>query len=129
VIYLEDVSADERAGTITIGDGSRFELEDRPETVVRVTMAAPAAGAGWDAFYDDIRDGWASFVHQLRFALEHHPGEERRTLQLDGAGTHPANEAAVGIQAGTAGTPTPARPRGASRSPGPSSSAPSTRWA
>ena len=60
-----------------MGDGSRFELERAGEaTVVRVIM--PAAENG----YDEIREGWTSFVMQLRFALERHPGEERRTLQL-----------------------------------------------
>jgi hypothetical protein len=85
-IYLRDVEVDEAAGTIAIADGSRFELEDRgATTVVRVTMPAPAAGASWDEFYDDIREGWTTFVEQLRFGLERHPGEERRTLMLAGA--------------------------------------------
>jgi hypothetical protein len=85
VIYVRDVQADEAAGTIEIEDGSRFELEDRgATTVVRVTMPAPADGATWDDIYDDVREGWTTFVEQLRFALERHPGEERRTLKLDG---------------------------------------------
>ena len=85
VIYVRDVPADEAAGTIEIGDGSRFELEDRgATTVVRVTMPAPAAGASWDEFYADVREGWATFVEQLRFALERHPGEERRAFTADG---------------------------------------------
>jgi hypothetical protein len=89
-----------------MADGSRFELEDRGfETVVRVTMPAPAAGARWEEFYDDIREGWTSFVYQLRFALEQHPGAERRTLQLDGAGDTPADLAAIGLDAGAPGTP------------------------
>ena len=97
VIYRRGVTVDEAAGTVTIGDGSRFELEDRGhETVVRVTMPTP--GASWDEHYDDIREGWTSFVHQLRFALEEHPGEERRTLQLTGAGT-------LGIDVGAPGEP------------------------
>jgi hypothetical protein len=99
IIYVQGVTADEAAGTITIGDGSRFELEDRGETtVVRVTMPAPAAGARWEEFYDDIREGWTSFIQQLRFALERHPGEDRRTLQLDGAGARPADPAALGLE-------------------------------
>jgi uncharacterized protein YndB with AHSA1/START domain len=97
VIYRQGVTADQAAGTITIADGSRFELEDRgAETVVRVTMPTPAAS--WDEHYDDIREGWTSFVGQLRFALEQHPGEERRTLHLSGAG-------ALGIDAGAPGDP------------------------
>ena len=82
------MTADEAAGTIELDDGSRFEVERRDDdtTRVRVTMAAPADGKDWDAFYDDIREGWTSFLHQLRFALEQHPGAPRRTLQLDGDG-------------------------------------------
>jgi hypothetical protein len=77
VIYFRDVEADEAAGTLTMADGSRFELERAGDaTVVRVTMAAAEDG------YDEIREGWISFVMQLRFALERHPGEERRTFRL-----------------------------------------------
>jgi hypothetical protein len=97
VIYRQGVTADEAAGTITISDGSRFELEGRGgETHVRITMPAPAAS--WDEHYDDIREGWTSFLHQLRFALEQHPGEDRRTLHINGPGT-------LGIDAGAPGAP------------------------
>jgi hypothetical protein len=99
VIYFHGVEADESAGTIDIADGSRFTIEPRGvETVVRVTMPAPAGDAGWERFYDDIREGWTSFVMQLRFALERHPGEDRRTLQLDGAGSAPVDPAALGLE-------------------------------
>jgi hypothetical protein len=103
VIYLRDVNADREAGTIEFGDGSRFTVEPRGSgTVVRVTMAAPAGEAAWESFYDDIREGWMSFVMQLRFALERHPGEDRRTLQLDGAGAAPADPAAIGLDSARA---------------------------
>jgi len=93
IIYFKGVEADEAAGTIPIGDGSRFELEDHGDrTVVRVTMPAPARGS-WDEFYDDVREGWTTFVEQLRFALEQHPGAERRTLKLDGPPVVAANAA------------------------------------
>lgn len=99
VIYFQGVEADAAAGTIDIAEGSRFELEPRgTETVVRVTMPAPAGEAGWEHFYDDIREGWTSFVMQLRFALEQHPGENRRTLRLDGAGAAPVEPAALGLE-------------------------------
>jgi hypothetical protein len=65
-----------------MADGSRFELERAGEasTVVRVTMAVPENG------FDEIREGWFSFVMQLRFALERHPEEDRRTLRLPASG-------------------------------------------
>jgi hypothetical protein len=97
-IYVRGAEADRAAGTIAIGDGSRFDVEARgTDTVVRVTMPAPAGGAGWDQIYDDIREGWTSFVMQLRFALERHPGEDRRTLQLDGAGAAPVGPSTLGL--------------------------------
>jgi hypothetical protein len=98
IIYRQGVEVDEAAGTIAIADGSRFEVEARgATTVVRVTMPAPTAGASWGTFYDDVREGWTSFVQQLRFALEQHPGADRRTLQLDGSGDRPAGPEALGL--------------------------------
>ncbi len=89
VIYLRDVEADAAAGTLATADGSRFELEDGVAgTILRVTMPAPAES--WDAVYDDVREGWVSFVWQLRFALEHHPGEDRRTVFNPTAPSEPA---------------------------------------
>jgi len=59
----------------------RFELEPRgdDETVLRLigTPLDPDA-------YDGMHEGWLSFVAQLRFALERHPGKERRTIYLTG---------------------------------------------
>jgi uncharacterized protein YndB with AHSA1/START domain len=70
--------------TLRFRDDEVLRLEARGrETVVRVTRPGPADG-DWKRYYDDIAEGWLSFFHQLRFALERHPGEERRTLHLDG---------------------------------------------
>ena len=51
----------------------------------------------WDAWYDDVDEGWLSFLQQLRFALAYQWGEQRATIhvqadQLDGP---PAELAAV----------------------------------
>jgi len=44
VIYFQDVEADEAAGTITMADGSRFEVEARgPHTVVRAIFSSLTA--------------------------------------------------------------------------------------
>jgi hypothetical protein len=87
IIYFRDVAADEAAGTLTMADGSRFELERAGDaTVVRVRMASENDG------YDEIREGWLSFVMQLRFALERHPGEDRRTLKRSASAHEPSGE-------------------------------------
>lgn len=70
--------------------GGVFELEPRGErTVVRVTRSAPTGEAGWDGIYDQVNEGWLMFTQQLRFALERHPGADRRTVHLHGRGPSP----------------------------------------
>ena len=64
-------------------DEFRLEPLDASSTRLRIIQSAPP-GHDWDAIYDDIGEGWTSFVHQLRFALGRHPGEDRRTLYLSG---------------------------------------------
>ena len=39
---------------------------------MRVTRAAPAGS--WDGVYDEVNEGWLTFVQQLRFYLERNPG-------------------------------------------------------
>ena len=86
-IFHTAATVDEAARTIEFGATDRLELEDRGErTVVRLVRAAPAGQAGWDGIYDEINEGWLSFLQQMRFQLERHPGEERRAAHhsLDG---------------------------------------------
>jgi len=66
------------------GTEDRFEVEPRGNgCVLRVIRAAPA-GTGWEGVYEDMTEGWISFVQQLRLALERHGLEPRRTLYLSG---------------------------------------------
>ena len=75
-------STSDEERTIRFREDEMLRVEPRgAETIVRVTRPGPADG-DWDGYYDDIAEGWLSFFHQLRFALERHPGEERRTLHL-----------------------------------------------
>jgi len=92
VIFLQEARVDDRGHVLEWGDGledgDRFELEDLGvETRLRVIRAAPADG------YDDIAEGWITFAHQLRFAIERGGREPRRTLHLT------ADEAAPGAAA------------------------------
>jgi uncharacterized protein YndB with AHSA1/START domain len=77
-----DASDDDRTLRFREDEVLRLEARGR-DTVVRVTRPGPADG-DWSRYYDDIAEGWLCFFHQLRFALERHPGEERRTLHFDG---------------------------------------------
>ena len=93
VIFLQEAAVDETDHALQwrdgIQDGDRIELAERSggeasgrdtsglETILRVFRNPPPQG------FDPIAEGWISFAHQLRFALEH-PGQERRTLRLTG---------------------------------------------
>src|SRR5919107_327523 len=81
VIFLQEARVDDRAHVLEWGDGiqegDRIALEGLGvETVMRITRAAGAGG------YDDITEGWITFAHQLRFAIERGGRADRRTLHL-----------------------------------------------
>ena len=91
VIFLQEAAVDEPSHTLSWGDGvqegDRIELRADGDRTVLGLIHSPQDG------FDPIAEGWISFVQQLRFALERHPGEERRTLRLSGpAGEPPAGE-------------------------------------
>jgi hypothetical protein len=84
-IYGAGASASRCDGTIEFdGLDHRFEVEARGDetTLVRLTKPGPAAEETWD----EIEQGWVSFVQQLRFFLERHRGRDRSTLMLAVAG-------------------------------------------
>ena len=65
-----------------IADG--FELvEVDGKTVLRVVRFG-ALPTDWDEVYSDVREGWVTFVHQLRLWIERHRGETRRTVYFSG---------------------------------------------
>lgn len=65
-----------------IADG--FELSEQGgKTLLRVVRFG-AAPTDWDEVYSDVREGWVTFVHQLRLWIEQHHGERRRTVYLSG---------------------------------------------
>ncbi|GAB2654499.1 SRPBCC family protein [Kribbella swartbergensis] len=105
LIYFTQVDADAESGTLVLGDGDRFVVEPvEGGTRITLTRAAYGDNPEWDAYYDDVTEGWITFLHQLRFAVENHPGEPRRTLFYSGTGDR-SPIAELGIQVQPAGTP------------------------
>jgi len=88
-IYFTDVVEEADRRTLVTNGGDRFEIQPDGDGV-RITLTrAPLSGnPDWDAYYDDITEGWTSFMHQLRFALERRPGMTRRTLFFADRGTY-----------------------------------------
>lgn len=106
LIYFDGSTADGGTHTLKTQGGDRFVVEPHDGgSKVTLTRAAYGDNPEWDAYYDDITEGWITFLHQLRFALERHPGEERRTLFYSGAGdrsTGPAEQLGLGAAVGSA---------------------------
>ena len=90
-IYVEHSEADDERhvirgrggpppGSYELGD--RFDVEESGPgtTIVRITRGPRGTDPDWDAMYDDVTQGWTSFLAQLKFAVERHPGVTRRTV-------------------------------------------------
>lgn len=90
-IYFSDEVAEDGTGhTLALGGGDRIELlPDGEGTRVRLTRPPVSDDDEWAAYYDDITEGWVTFLQQLRFALENHPDAPRRTLFHSGVGRAP----------------------------------------
>ena len=74
--------ADPDAHTLELGNGDRFALIDQGgRTIVRMTSPPQVPDDEW---YEDITEGWTTFLHFLKFGVEHHGLAERRTIYLDG---------------------------------------------
>jgi hypothetical protein len=102
MMFFQNTEADETAHTIRDKGGMPdfFALEAQgAQTIVRVIRSAPVTDGTWQGIYDDVNEGWLTFFQQLKFALERHPGAERRTVFLNG-------------RAASAATPLPAQALG-----------------
>jgi uncharacterized protein YndB with AHSA1/START domain len=85
LIYFTHMTEDAATRTLGVQDGDTIRLEpDGDATRVTLTRAPKGVSAEWDAYYDDITEGWITFMHQLRFAVERQPGVPRRTVFLSG---------------------------------------------
>jgi uncharacterized protein YndB with AHSA1/START domain len=86
LIYRQHATETQPGHTLDLGDGTTFTLHDAGagRTLVRMVRAPRGSNPDWDDYYEDINEGWVTFLHQLRFALERHPGADRRTLFFSG---------------------------------------------
>lgn len=113
VIYLDTVVADDEnhvlTGTFPGPDGpveaDRFSLHpDGPDrTIVRITRGPRGIDPAWSAMYDDVTQGWISFLAQLRFAVDQHLGEDRRTVFVGAFTPGPPALDLLGLSAASSG--------------------------
>lgn len=87
-IFFTGHTEDADARTLEVQGGDLFTVEPEGQgTRLTVTRAAPSGDPEWDPYYDDISEGWITFVNQLRFFLERQSGATRRTLFYSGDAT------------------------------------------
>lgn len=85
-IFFKHAVSDESARTLSFGLGDRIEVEPHGAgCVLRIVRPAPTADHDWDDIFEDMTQGWIAFLLQLRFALERHATDKRRTLFFSGS--------------------------------------------
>jgi uncharacterized protein YndB with AHSA1/START domain len=78
-IYFNPAVTEEAPTRLFIGTDV-FDLAQVEGGVrVRITRAPRGSDPDWDAYYDDITEGWTTFLFQLKWALERHPADVRVT--------------------------------------------------
>ena len=86
MMFFQYSKADDATRTLTFRKGDKIEVEPRGEgCVLRIVRPAPTADHDWDDIFEDITQGWIAFLLQLRFSVERHPADKRRTLFLSGS--------------------------------------------
>jgi hypothetical protein len=98
-IFRDHSTADEAAHRLTgepwQGSADSIVLSERDgKTIVTIFRNGPVPRD-----YDEVVEGWISFIEQLRFLLERSPGQQRRTIRLSGIATekHRLPSNAMGI--------------------------------
>jgi len=130
VIYFNEAVIEEPPTRLFLGTDV-IDLTETDEGVrVRLTRAPHGANPDWDAYYDDITEGWTTFLHQLKWAVQRHPGQMRVTHFAVGRRTN-RDRLSIGSAWPTSRRDRPAATtrspcRWASTSPARSSSAPSS---
>ena len=99
-IYYTDAVEGPDHLRLELGGGDVFTLEPHADGTLLTLTRGQAKGelAKHDA---DISEGWATFLQQLKFALERHPKAPRRTIFVDGTSSaHTKLWDALGIDTG-----------------------------
>lgn len=86
LVYFTEIKEDAAARTLDVQGGDLIRLEaDGDATRVTLTRVPRGTNPDWDAYYTEITEGWITFLHQLKFAVERQPGAARRTLFFAGS--------------------------------------------
>ncbi|HEV7649203.1 MAG TPA: hypothetical protein VGP26_13680 [Actinophytocola sp.] len=85
LIYFTEIEENADARTLDVQGGDVIRLADMGDTThVTLTRAPRGTSPEWDAYYAEITEGWITFLHQLKFAVERQPRATRHTLFFAG---------------------------------------------
>jgi hypothetical protein len=87
-IFVDEAEPDDDARTLRWPTGDRIEVVelDEASSEVRVRRHGHTGIESFDGVFDPIDEGWITFLQGLRFYLERHDGEPRRTVSTLGVG-------------------------------------------
>jgi hypothetical protein len=107
LIFFTETVEDAATRALTLHGRDEITLRPHGEgTRVTLTRAPRGDNPDWDAYYDDVTEGWITFLHQLKFAVERQPGVARRTLSFLGGNENAVHLVdALGLADIAAGTP------------------------
>lgn len=105
-IFVDGATGDEQARVLRFGEwegvSDAIELaEESGKTRLRLVRSG-GAPIDWTGRYDDIAEGWITFLEQLRLALEWHPATARRTIYLSGPAKQGVGEPSAALGLGEA---------------------------
>lgn len=86
-IFVDHAVSDDSRRILSFpGMPDSFQVIEQGDHCLLHFIRAGAAGdhSDWDGDHEDMTEGWLAFITQLKFALERHPGEPRRTIYLSG---------------------------------------------
>jgi hypothetical protein len=81
-IYFTGATESEDHKQLTLSNGDAFILEPVGDGVQLTLKRGRESGEKSDEWWEDVTEGWLTFLQQLRFALERHPNDPRQTTYL-----------------------------------------------
>lgn len=100
MIYFSDAKESADHLKLELGPDHVFTLEPQTEGT-ELTLDVTKGEGPMATYFNEIVEGWTTFLQQLKFMLEHHPQTPRRTYYADGlAKNNTKLWAAAGIDTG-----------------------------
>jgi hypothetical protein len=97
-IFFDYAEADDGQRILRFkGVSDRFEVAEASRGATLKVVRTYPAGENWEDVFEEMTEGWVTFVQQLKLALEGHRGQRRRVLHLFGTALEPAARPRKGL--------------------------------